>query len=130
MENLKKVFDLYKTISPTQQNPRHVLHGLIKGIKCTLFGVGSGLPFLFGLPYALIRAEDLNPWAGGIIGLVLGSITMTITSLVGIGNGLYQVAIGLKNTPQALSSYIMKAKVWNSKTNQWESYSLDESSNE
>ncbi len=126
MENLKKVYDLYKSISPSQQNPRHVLHGLMKGLKCTLFGVGSGLPFLFGLPYALIKSDDFNPWAGGIIGLILGGITFTVTSLVGISTGLYQIAIGLMNTPQALSSYIIKAKVWNTNSNQWESYSLDD----
>ena len=126
MEKLKQAYDFYKSISPSQNSPRHILQGLMSGLTCTLFGVGSGLPFLLGLPYAFIQVENFNPWAGGIIGVVLGGITFSITSLVGIGTGLYQIVIGLKNTPQALSSYIMKAKVWNIYKNQWETYSLDD----
>ena len=128
-ENLKTfyaLFDVYSSINESHQKPRHILQGLAKGLSSSIFGILSGIPFLFGLPVAFAHSEALKGYPGVMVGLVIGTLTSIITTIVGILNGAYQFIIGLWNTPMAFVSFLSKKKVWNSTSNKWEKYFLND----
>ncbi len=132
-DSLKKLYDIYKSISPSQQSPRHILQGAGRGFKCAIFGFIAGLPFLVGLPIAFYNIDfdsSLKAWIGALIGLAFGGLTSAALSIAGLVNGAIQVVVGLWNTPSAISSYFFQGKLWNDEERRWDRYSLDDESEE
>lgn len=62
---------------------------------------------------------------GLIAGTIAGSLYSSVFVLIGLANGIYQILVGIKETPNALRA-IHRGMVWDPLTEHWKVYFLDE----
>lgn len=95
MKEMKKAVGMvYNT-----DKPKHAGDGLASGVGNVLKGTGAGLVAWGAMTYAGAKSDGI---AGGLKGFGLGAVAGVGMAAAGVGTGVYQVARGIGNTPDAI----------------------------
>lgn len=112
-------------IFPTRQ-PRHVAEGALNLLKSVLAGFGMSLISFFAMPIAGFRTAG---FPGLIAGGLAGTLYAALFSLMGMANGVWQMARGAIETPMAVRA-ARNGMLWDVSVEKWKRYYLKQEQDE
>ena len=110
--------DLPGHISQTKN--KHAGAGLSRGLQSAAGGVAAGVAALVAAPVIGAKEGGGKGFAAGLGAGILGAIALPI---VGICSGVYEVGVGIANTPAAIQASA-EGKEWDPSSNTWILYDL------
>ena len=110
--------DLPGHISKTKN--KHAGAGLSRGLQSAVGGVAAGAAALVAAPVIGAKEGGGKGFAAGLGAGILGAVALP---LVGIASGVYEVGVGIANTPAAIQASA-EGKEWDPSTNSWIFYDL------
>ena len=110
--------DLPGHISKTKN--KHAGAGLSRGLQSAVGGVAAGAAALVAAPVIGAKEGGGKGFAAGLGAGILGAVALP---LVGIASGVYEVGVGIANTPAAIQASA-EGKEWDPSSNSWIFYDL------
>lgn len=102
--------------------PKHAGDGLASGVGNALKGTGAGILAWGAMTYAGAKSEGIS---GGLKGFGLGAVAGVGMAAAGVGTGVYQIARGVANTPNAIKQGA-DGKEYNPETGEYYTYILND----
>ena len=99
---------------------KHAGAGLSRGLQSAVGGVAAGAAALVAAPVIGAKEGGGKGFAAGLGAGILGAVALP---LVGIASGVYEVGVGIANTPAAIQASA-EGKEWDPSSNSWIFYDL------
>jgi DnaJ-class molecular chaperone with C-terminal Zn finger domain len=134
-------FDISKLIHMIL-GPRDIVQGIKQAIITASIGILASFCAILGIPYAIMMhsssggsfqqqgsAGGGDGSAGGgmlIVGVLLGTFGSMAFMFVTFATILFQIILGVVNTPRAIFASCVQGKRWDDNARQWTYYSLQD----